>query len=106
MRNSVEPAENVRRQHQALAILRALQRDPHDQRANERVLADFLQALALGGSHEHVRAVLLRLSEIGLVLTEMVETILVAKLTERGEAVALGNASCEGVLRAYPDCPY
>ena len=47
-----------------------------------------------------------RLAELGLVLVETVETILVARLTERGEAVALGNAHCEGVLRAHPGCPY
>ncbi|MEJ6783777.1 VpaChn25_0724 family phage protein [Aminobacter sp. Piv2-1] len=105
LRNSIEPMHAIRRQHQALAILRVLHRDS-GQRANDRVLADYLQTIALGGSHEQVRDALQRLAELNLVVVEPVENLVVARLTERGEAVAIGNDSCEGVLRAYPDCPY
>lgn len=106
LRNHIEPIQAIHRRHQALAILRVLQRDSHGQRANDRVLAEYLQMIALGGSPAQVRDALQRLAEAELLLIEPVEELLVARLTERGEAVALGNASCEDVLRAYPDCPY
>lgn len=105
LRNSIEPMESVRRKHQALAILRVLHRD-RGRRANDHVLVDYLQTIALGGSHEQVRDELHRLAELALVAVEQVENLLVARLTERGEAVATGTDSCEGVLRAHPDCPY
>lgn len=105
LRNSIEPMETIRRQHQALAILRVLYRD-RARCANDRILVDYLQTIALGGSPEQVRDTLQRLAELNLVVTNPVEDLLVARLTERGEAVAVGNDSCEGVLHAYPECPY
>ncbi|MER8910961.1 hypothetical protein NKH99_25420 [Mesorhizobium sp. M0854] len=105
LRNTIEPMHAIRREHQALAILRVLRRDQGRQ-ANDRVLADYLQTIALGGSHEQVRDALQRLSELGLVVVESIEELAIARLTERGEAVAVGNDSCEGILHAYPECPY
>lgn len=105
LRNSVEPIHAIRRQHQALAILRVLHRES-SRRSNDRVLADYLHTIALGGSHEQVRDALQRLAELNLVIVEAVEHIVVARLTERGHAVAIGQDTCEGVLHADPDCPY
>lgn len=105
LRNSIEPIESIRRKHQALAILRVLHRD-RGRRANDRVLAAYLQTIALGGSYEQVRDALQRLAELNLVIVEPAENLVVARLTGRGEAVAIGNDSCEGVLHADPECPY
>lgn len=106
LRNSIEPIECIRRKHQALAILRVLQRDL-GRRANDRVLGAYLQTIALGARHhEQIRDALQRLAELNLLAIETVQDLLVVRLTERGEAVALGNDSCEGVLIADPDCAY
>lgn len=70
------------------------------------MLAEYLHTFALGSSREQVRGALQRLSDLGLVLVETVEELPIARLTERGEFVTLGNASYEGVLFADPDCPY
>ena len=46
---------SIRREHRALAILRALQSE-HGYRINDRVLMQYLDQLALGGTRSDIRA--------------------------------------------------
>lgn len=97
--NSPDPASEARRHHQALAILRAMASDAWMGRANDHVLGDYLDAIALGGSRSEIRSAVMRLEELGLVRNTAVEEYLIAILTEQGERVASGNLRVEGVAR-------
>ena len=105
-RTNSEPClERIRREHRALAILRALERSP-GYSGNDRVFGDWLDALALGGTQGCVRGTLDLLARAGALRIEEVDAVLVVRLTEHGADLALGKAAAEGVLRPGPDCPY
>lgn len=103
--NHGEPMRTIRRERRALAILRTLQRESGYQ-SNERILLDYLNALALGGTSVEIGANLDDLERMGLLKIKKVESVRVVELTQRGEEVALGQVIMEGVLRPGPECPY
>ena len=82
-----------------------LQRQP-GYRLNERVLADYLKGLAVGGTLADVRASLDALERMALLKSEWWDELMIVALTERGEEVALGTVIVDGVLRPGPECPY
>lgn len=103
--NHDESMRTIRREHRALAILRALQRESGYQ-SNDRILLDYLNGLAVGGTAIDIRVSLDDLERIGLLKIKEVESVRVVELTQRGEEVALGQVIMEGVLRPGPECPY
>ena len=103
--NSEPVLDQIRREHRALAILRALERSP-GYASNDRVLADWLDALALGGTRDEVRSTLDLLVRAEAVRITDVCAIVVVTLTERGAELARGKTSAEGVLKQGPECPY
>ena len=86
---------------QRLAILQLLEQDA-DYSHNEYVIGRLLATLghAIGG--DLLRSHLHWLAEQGLVKLDESADMLVAKLTDRGEDVALGRARVPGVARRRP----
>lgn len=84
---------------QRMRILQLLEKDPEGAH-NEHVLRSALEALGHGGiSARRVRGLVEWLSERGLVATEDRAGFLLARITERGEDVALGGSRVPGVAR-------
>ncbi len=95
--------ETLHAEHRALAILRFMAR--YGGMANLPLLNDVLDIFGLVAAAEKVRADLRSLKDKGLV--EFRETeVWPAKLTEKGQNVAEGRITAEGVRRPSPGCPY
>lgn len=86
---------------QRLTILQALEEDP-DYAINEHLLRAALDEYGHGISSDKLRTELYWLAEQGLVTLEEVAGVKVARLTSRGEDVALGRARVPGVARPRP----
>lgn len=93
--------ESFETEHQRLVVLQVLEEDA-DYAKNETVLQAALSALGHGISGDRLRTELAWLSEQGLVAVEAVAGMQVAKLTRRGEDVALGRSRVPGVARPRP----
>ena len=103
--NNVAPIEVIKEAHRALAVLRAFERAPC-YRMHELVLLDWLRVIALAATRDELTSTACLLEASGLVRLEQHDENRVLELTERGQDVALGRATAEGVLRPGPDCPY
>lgn len=88
-------------EHQRLVLLQVLEEDA-DYAQNETVLQTALSAVGHGISGDRLRTELAWLAEQGLVTIESVAGLQVAKLTNRGEDVALGRTRVPGVARPRP----
>ncbi|WP_446685278.1 VpaChn25_0724 family phage protein [Jiella pacifica] len=100
--NRPNEADKVRDRHQALAILRILRRQPGD-RLNNLVLNDLLRFYALDDIQADLREALDRLERSGLIARiDSAPEVIVVELTQRGEQVASGQATADGVERARP----
>lgn len=84
-----------------LSILAALEQDPAYSH-NEYVLGSVLGAVGHAIGRDRLRTELAWLAEQGLITLEAGSDIQVAKLTARGEDVALGRARVPGVKRPGP----
>lgn len=84
-----------------LVILRALSEDPGYSH-NEIILKEILGVMGHKVASDGLRAQLAWLAEQGLVETEAVGNLAVARLTSRGADVADGSATCPGVKRPRP----
>jgi hypothetical protein len=84
-----------------LVLLQALEEDP-DYSHNEGVLRAALGAVGHGISHDRLRVELAWLAEQGLVTVTDAAGLQVARLTARGEDVALGRTRVPGVARPRP----
>ncbi|WP_335342335.1 hypothetical protein [Sedimenticola hydrogenitrophicus] len=73
-----------------------------DYAQNEIVLQGALSAVGHGISSDRLRTELAWLTEQGLISVENVAGLQVAKLTRRGEDVALGRSRVPGVARPRP----
>jgi len=85
-----------------LVILRALAEDAGYSH-NEIILRDILAMMGHRVSGDVLRAQLQWLSEQGLVKTGNAGNLIVATLTDKGEDVAFGVATCPGVKRPRPE---
>jgi hypothetical protein len=92
---------DIVKEDQRLAILQVLEQDP-DFSHNDRVIQRALQAIGHGMSSDRVHTELHWLSEQGLITLQPTADMLIAKLTKRGEDVALGHARVPGVARPRP----
>ena len=84
-----------------LVILASLQQDA-DYSHNEFVLHRMAGALGHSVSVDKFRTQLSWLEEQGLITTVRAGDVIVAKLTQRGEDVALGRTVTHGVQRPRP----
>ncbi len=84
-----------------LSILRGLEQDP-DYAHNAAVLRSLLAAIGHAVSRDRLHTELAWLEEQALVTLEDVSGVLVARLTTRGEDVALGRTRVPGVKRPGP----
>lgn len=100
--NSSGQLRELRLEHQALAILQILEMEPFNGTANDRLLTGCLELIALEGSVDQVRTVLLKLEEKGLIRSKSVDEYLVVGITEEGIRVAAGKSRAEGVAMALP----
>ncbi|MFZ3487269.1 ArsR family transcriptional regulator [Vibrio harveyi] len=88
-------------QDQRLVILRSLY-DMSGYEANESIIDSCLDTYAHNISRDEVRTHLCWLEEQGLVKVRDVAGCMIAKLTQRGEDVATGQARVPGVKRPSP----
>ena len=86
------------REDQRLVILRILSEMP-GYSSNSSVLYAALTQFGHTPSRDQIKSELRWLEEQGLVTVEDIETVLVARLTERGADVAVGRAVTPGVKR-------
>lgn len=105
MSNQDNEAKQIRRRHQALAILKFLNRSPGF-RSNEEVLLDWHRQFGLTSSRDELRGIVSFLETEGLLRTESVEGLLIASMTDDGCDVAAGRKLIDGVQRPTPGCPY
>lgn len=101
-RNSLEA---LQAEHRLLGILRALMRLPGFT-GNLALMRDYLNAVGLVAAMDMVRNDLRRLKEMGLVEVSEGTACWPISLTERGNDVAEGRISVEGVCPVGPDCGY
>jgi hypothetical protein len=93
----------LQNQHTRAIILRLLTKRPGYQ-ANDSLLSSMLADAGQPLSHDVLRSQLAWLAEQGLITTKtLMETMLVASLTTRGQDVALGLALVPGVKRPAPE---
>jgi Fe2+ or Zn2+ uptake regulation protein len=93
---------NLLREDRRLTLLRLLA-DGDDYSANHYLLHAALPGFGHAVGEDTVRTDLAWLSEQGLVTTNEVGGVLVAKLTGRGDDVAQGRARVPGVKRPRPE---
>ncbi|CAA0090731.1 Uncharacterised protein [Starkeya nomas] len=98
----ISDLEGIVAEHRSLAVLRALYQ--RDGSANEHVLSDRLERLALGGCGDS--GLPDQLGMKGLFRTTWAGSTQVVHLTERGGNVTAGREVVEGVLKAGADGPY
>ncbi|AYV12978.1 ArsR family transcriptional regulator [Shewanella algae] len=92
------PIADLMAEHQRLVVLRLLTEVPGFE-LNESILQDGLDAYGLGISRDALRTQLAWLNEQGLIATNQIGSVTMARLTGRGEDVANGRASVPGVKR-------
>lgn len=103
--NEIDPIEQHKSEHRALALLRFLNREPGNV-SNECVINILFEKIGLVCSRQQVRDGLERLEKLGLIRTSKTEDLVVVSLLAKGEEVAIGRVTAEGVLRPGVDCPY
>lgn len=103
--NARSDIERIKAEHRALAILRFLHREPA-YGSNERIIAAYLDLLAIGGGGAEIRSALDALERLALVRAENREGLTVVWLTQAGEDAALGRTIVKGVLRPAPQESY
>jgi Fe2+ or Zn2+ uptake regulation protein len=88
--------------HARLAVLRALVEAPQHT-LNDSVLSSLMEQLGLPVTRDQLRGQLRWLEEQGLLtLVRPTETLVVAKLRERGAEVATGRSHIDGIQRPAP----
>ncbi|MEQ8401350.1 MAG: hypothetical protein RIE06_15555 [Roseibium album] len=105
LRNSSDEFKQLKTEHRALAILRALQREPSC-KSNDQIMLDWLRKLAIVSTHEELEASVGDLVRLALIKTDTISGVTVFELTEKGCDVALWRYVSEGVLLPSPECPY
>lgn len=87
--------------HRRLMILELLAED-RDYAINDRTMKSELAARGEGVSSDLIRADYAWLEEMGLVTLEELGRITVARITTRGQDVAMGYSTIKGVARPDP----
>jgi molybdopterin/thiamine biosynthesis adenylyltransferase len=90
-----------RTEDRRLVVLRLLAQTPGYE-AGETVMHLALQDFGHSVSHDQVRTDFAWLQEQGLVATSEIGALMFARVTERGQDVALGCATVPGVKRPVP----
>lgn len=105
MQNATIPVEEVKTRHRRLAILRALAGATSGS-ANLFVLRNWLPVLELAVATDELRADIRMLEAAGLVVLKDEHDAWPFTLTQRGEEVAQGLITVDGVEKPSLDCPY
>lgn len=92
---------DVWREHLRITLLRVLEKSPAYS-ANESILHDSMGHLGIRATRDQVKAELTWLHEVGLVIVEEIESIIIATATSRGCEVAQGLVTHPGVKRPSP----
>ncbi|UYZ84297.1 ArsR family transcriptional regulator [Entomomonas sp. E2T0] len=85
-------------EQERLVILRVLT-ELNGYTSNNSIITELLKKWGLKVSHDQVKTHLRWLDEQGLITIEDINGVLIATLTERGEDVANGFATVDGVKR-------
>lgn len=89
-------------EQQRLTLLQALEQD-NDYRVNDLILQTWLDETGMALSMDKLRTELSWLEEQGLITLEIVKTMKIATLTERGLDVVRAMTNVPGVARPRPE---
>jgi hypothetical protein len=103
--NEIDTLEQHKSEHRALALLRFLDRQPGNA-SNECIIGLLFERIGLVCSRQQVRDDLERVERLGLIRISKTEDLVVVSLLAKGEEVAKGRITAEGVLRPGVECPY
>ena len=103
--NDIAMLDRHKLEHRALALLRFLDRQPGN-KSNECIIVALFETIGLVCSRQQVRDDIERIEKLALVRSSNVENLLVVSLLAKGEEVANGRITIDGVLRPSVDCPY
>lgn len=92
---------NLITEHLRITILRLLAEQP-DYCLNDSVIKDLVPSYGFNPSRDRIRTQLNWLAEQELVTLENSQRCIIARLSERGEDVARGAATCPGVKKPSP----
>ncbi|MBN9055225.1 MAG: hypothetical protein J0H80_15975 [Rhizobiales bacterium] len=101
--NEFDFLPKLRREYQALIILRVMAHKECNGHAIDGLLHDALKTMGLSTSRPALRALLDQLEQIGVITTRKANDCVVASLTERGERAAAGEERVEGVARFFAE---
>lgn len=99
--NHTAEFQRKRAEDRRLVILRFLAEEP-DYRLNTSLLQSLLDAIGHAESRDVINADAAWLRDMGLVLMETLQHIVVLTLTERGKDVAQGRSVVPGIKRPSP----
>ncbi|WP_448558457.1 VpaChn25_0724 family phage protein [Tistrella mobilis] len=105
IQNAQTSIQKVKSEHGSLAILRLMMGELGSI-TNDELLSHCLCFYALGCGRDELREQLRSLERMGMLKIEQAGALLVVEIAERGREVAEGRTTTEGILRAWPDCPY
>ncbi|MCL4853291.1 MAG: hypothetical protein KJZ78_18185, partial [Bryobacteraceae bacterium] len=74
--------------------------------SNECIIAHLFGTVGLVCSRQQVCDLIERIEKLGLIRTSKTGDLFVVTLLAKGEEVAKGHVTAEGVLRPGVDCPY
>ncbi len=103
--NRPDALEQCKSAHRALAVLRMLGREP-SYASNEEIIDFYFAQLGLTCPRARVRDCLEMLERSGLIEISKVETLMVVRLTAKGEEAGSGLVEVDGVLKPGIDCSY
>jgi hypothetical protein len=105
--NEIDSFTRIRKEEQALQILRNLLHEAFGGHGSNRTIGACLEEIGLYGSATQIRETLQRLEAQGLLRSRTVEgydeSHLIVSLTDEGERVARGKQAAEGVARPSRD---
>lgn len=104
-RNPSLTIEEVKARHRRLAILRTLA-GTTDGMGSMTIFRSWLPEVGLAVATDELRADIRMLASAGLVVLKDEHDAWPFTLTQRGEEVAQGLITVDGVEKPSPDCPY
>jgi hypothetical protein len=105
LKNCLATTAEVVLAHRRLAVLRHLI-VMSEYRSNELMLSDILNRQGISSSWNEIRDCLRFLEEHDAIAADMTDRLMVVRLTQRGQDIALGRTTIGEIAAPAPDCAY
>jgi len=103
--NSIHKSDEMVREHRALAIMKLLNRSMQYQ-SNSYFIKGWLSEIGLAVERDELDNQLNQLEITGAIKQVSVDGVNVVELQEKGQEIALGLITIDGVAKPTPECPY